>query len=194
MPPTSYGVIIMSLTDNYLDYLEEDFTFVNKVFKAKLLKGIAKKIKGSVRGNKINISALKSALKPIPVITQDNINRFLDKYVPNYTTNYNITKKYFDKKYPTEKNTDTMSGVTVLIAAVDKKRTLKDQIKRTERLYSSSLGTSGAGGSFVIFLIGLALTMTIFSVPELFDGGNKMILAAGIGIFLMISAVLSLFN
>jgi len=184
----------MSLTDNYLDYLEEDFTFVNKVFKAKLLKGIAKKIKGSVRGNKINISALKSALKPIPVITQDNINRFLDKYVPNYTTNYNITKKYFDKKYPTEKNTDTMSGVTVLIAAVDKKRTLKDQIKRTERLYSSSLGTSGAGGSFVIFLIGLALTMTIFSVPELFDGGNKMILAAGIGIFLMISAVLSLFN
>ena len=184
----------MPLTDDYLNYLEEDFTFVNKVFKAPLLKSITQKIKKSAKGNRINIPALKAALKPIPVITQEKINLFLDRYIPNYKINYNTTKKYFDKKYPTAKNTDAMSGITVIASALDNKKTLKDQIKRTERLYKSSLGTSGAGGAFIRFLIGMALTMTVFSAPDIFGGAGKLILAGTVGVLLMLSAVMAIFE
>ncbi|MHA1872726.1 MAG: hypothetical protein ACTSVB_01320 [Candidatus Heimdallarchaeaceae archaeon] len=184
----------MPVTDNYLDYLEEDFTFVNKVFKAPLLKSITQKVKKTVKDNEVNIPALKAALKPIPVIKQEKINIFLDKYIPNYTAKYNSTKKYFDKKYPTAKNTDVISGMTVIASSLDDKKTLKDQVKRTERLYSSSLGTSGAGVAFVRLLVGMALTMTVFSTPEIFGGAGKLILAGTVGVLLMLSAVMSIFE
>ena len=87
-----------------------------------------------------------------------------------------------------------MAGMTVIASALDNKRTLKEQIKRTDRLYSSSLGTSGAGGAFIRLLIGMALTMTVFSAPDIFGGAGKLILAGAVGILLMLSAVMAIFN
>ena len=86
--------------DTYVEHLNEDFTFAKKVFKANVLKSIATKMQKSVKGQNINIPALKAALKPIPSMTQEKINVFMDKYVPNYKANYNTSKRHFDKKYP----------------------------------------------------------------------------------------------
>lgn len=179
----------MPVTDNYLEYLDEDFNLVNKVFKANILKSIMTKIKKNVKGKQFNLPGIKAALKPIPVISQDKINKFLDKYVPNYKQNYTTAKRHFDKKYPTEENTDVLAGITAAITPLDTKKTLQDQIKRTQRVYTSNLGTSSAGGGLVIFLTGLTITMVSWSVPDLFDNIGKMGLAILVGVFLMFAGI-----
>ena len=60
-------------TQEYLEYLDEDFTVVNKVFKANAIQGIFKKLKKSVKGKNINMAGVSTALKRIPVLTQDKI-------------------------------------------------------------------------------------------------------------------------
>ena len=70
--------------NEYLQYLDEDFDFENKVFKANLINGIFKKLKKNINGSEVNIDGVKAALKPLPVMTQDKINLFMDKYIPNY--------------------------------------------------------------------------------------------------------------
>jgi len=181
----------MDPVDKYFEYLDEDFDFVNKVFKASLIKNILQKIKTSVKGNQVNIPAIKAALKPIPSMSQDKINKFLDKYVPNYTPNYNTAKKYFDVKFPTGKNNDVLAGFTAASTAIDKKRTLKDNIKKIDRIYRSDLGSSPAGAGFVILLAGITVAMTAFSVPELFDSIVTQGLAVLVGILLMLSGIVT---
>jgi len=184
----------METVDDYLVYLDEDFNFVNKVFKANLLKNITKKVKRSVKGNKVNVPALKTALKPIPVLTQDKINKFLDKYAPNYTPNYNVAKKHFDKKFPDRKDNDILAGFTAAATSIDKKRTLQDNLKKVDRLYRSSLGTSPAGGLLILLIVGMGLTMTSWSAPEFFDGVTTQFLGVTLGVLMMIAAVVSAFR
>lgn len=175
-------------TNSYLEYLDEDFTMVNKVFKAKLIQGIYKKLKANIKGKNVNMPGVTKALKAIPVVRQDRINIFMDKYVPNYKQNFMIAKRHFDKKYPTEQNTEALAGMTAAITPLDKKKTVQDQIKRTERLYST-LGTSSAGGGIVIFFVGLSVAMAAWSLPEMFESITKQGLAVLVGILLMIAGV-----
>lgn len=175
-------------TNDYLEYLDEDFDFVNKVFKANVVKRIFKKIKSNIKGKNINMDGVKTALKPIPVLTQEKINIFMDKYVPNYKQNYAIAKKHFDRKFPT-KDTDALAGMTAAITPLDKKKTLQDQIKRTDRILSSNLGTSSAGGGLVIFFTGITVAMVSWNLPELFDSLTKQVLAVAVGILLMLAGI-----
>ena len=176
--------------DTYVDHLNEDFTFVKKVFKANLLKRIAIKMQKSVKGNNVNIPALKAALKPIPSMTQDKINVFMDKYVPNYKANYNTSKRHFDKKYPENQNNDAMAGVTAAATGINQKRTLQDNIKHADRVYSKAVLT-GIPSGFIVMLLGLAVVMTTVNIPEMFETGGGQLLAVVVGIMMMISGLLS---
>ena len=180
----------MTPVDSYLNHLNEDFDFMQKVFKAKQLQKIVDGIKKNVRGNKVNIKAIKSALKPIPVMTQDKINKFLSKYIPNYSQNYKTSERYFKNKYPSDENMDTLSGVTALVASMDTNTTLQQQLKRSDKLYSSAMGSSGGGGAFVLFVTGLGILMTVFSLDFLQPG--TVLLAAILGGLLMLASVMSL--
>jgi len=176
--------------DTYMDHLNEDFSFVNKVFKANVLKKIADKMKKSVKGNNVNVPALTAALKPIPAMGQDKINKFLDKYIPNYMGNYNTAKRHFNKKYPANQNNDAMAGVVAASTGIDKKRTLQDNIKNADRVYSRAVLT-GIPGGFIVMLLGMGILMGAVNMPELFETGGGQLLAAVVGIMMMISGLLS---
>lgn len=178
----------MENVDNYLEYLQEDFGFEMKVFKAKMLQKIATGIKRNVRGNKVNVDAIKKLLKPLPVMNQEKINKFLSKYVPNYKENYNTSERYFKNKYPTEQNVATLAGATALMASMDKDSSLQQQIKRSDRVYSSNMGSGG--GAFVMFVVGLAIMMSVFSIDFLVAG--TVWLAVLLGVLLMLLSVLNL--
>jgi len=180
----------MEILESYLEDLNEDFGFQMKAFKAKVLQKMSIGIKKNVKGSKVNVPAIKLILKPIPVMTQDRINKFLSKYVPNYKENYNTAERHFKNKYPTGKNIDTLAGATAIMASMDKDSNLQQQIKRSDRVYSSTIGSSGGGGAFVMFVVGLGIVMAIFSIDFLVAG--TVWLAALLGIFLMLVSVLSL--
>jgi len=167
----------METVDSYLENLNEDFSFVNKVFKAKLLSKISKEVKSSVKGNVVNMSKLNAALKPIPVLAQDKINNFLMKYVPNYDHNFQIAKKFFDKNHPDklEKN-EKVASMAALITVADNKKTIQGTTRDLNRSYSRG-GTGG--GAFIIFVLGLFGIIGAFSIDYLTPGMKALALVLG---------------
>ncbi len=58
----------MKTIDSYLNQINEDFSFVNKIFKGNIIAKVVKNVTNSVKGKPVNKAALDKALKPIPVI------------------------------------------------------------------------------------------------------------------------------
>ena len=176
--------------NSYFEYLNEDFSTIQKVFKADLLKNTFMKLKKNVKGNKINIDGVKKVLKPFPVLSQDQINKILDKKIPNYKYNYEVVKKHFKKKFPKEKNPDVAASLIVTANSMTDKP-LKEIIKRADRLYSSNLGTSSAGGFFVLIILGIGVLMTSIYAGEIFNTFTTRVLVGLLGIFLILSAIVN---
>lgn len=179
----------MKPLDNYLNNLNEEIAFMTK-FKASFLKKIADKMKKSVKGNKVDISTLKATLKPIPAIGQDKINKLLNRYVPNYQANYNVSKKHFDKKYTTNQNNDAIASMTAAMNAVDQKRSLQDTIKNTDKVYSKAV-LMGIPGGAIVALLGTTVILAAIKMEAFFDTGGGRLLAIVIGVMMIISGVLS---
>lgn len=175
------------VVDSYLNHLNEDFSFVNKVFKANILSKIGNEVKDSVQGNRINVPKLQQALKPIPSVSQDKIKTFLSKYLPNFNHNQMIAKKYFDNKYPEKPNNDTASTISAMLVAADDSKTIQNSIKDVNRVYSR--GGSG-GGAFVLMIIGIFVTVGAFSIEGL--EFKIKALAIALGALLILSSFKSL--
>jgi len=175
------------LLHNYIEHLEEDFSFTNKVFKGNILKKITSDVKDSVQGKSVNKASLNAALKNIPVIGEDRIKNFLAKYIPNFEHNQILAKNYFNKKYPSKTTNDTIATATAIINASNDKKTIQNSIKDVDRVYSR--GGSG-GGAFVLMLIGIFVTMGAFSFEDIEFKTKAMAIA--LGALLMIASIKSL--
>jgi len=178
----------MQILNNYLNILNEDFSFISKAFKSTTIKNISNKVKSSIVGNRVNKSMLNTALIPIPSIKQDKINNFLAKYLPNFDNNYSVAKYFFDNKHPTKKFNDTVSSVSAIIISVDNKKSINDSIKSVDKLYSMHGGSGG--GAFLLMIIGLFITIGIFS----FEGiePTQKAAAIAVGALLILASVKSL--
>jgi hypothetical protein len=182
----------MKPVNKYLNHLNEDFTFVNKVFKLNLLKKTLNTVKSSVTGKTVNKSAYLNALKPIPSMSQDKIDTFLSKYLPNYIHNKMVANKYFNKKYPAKQETnDAVASVTGMIASIDDKKSVQDSIKQTDRAYSYA-GTSGGGGSFVLMMMGIGVSSAAYYLEN--QEFKHRALAFALGVLLILSSIKSLLS
>jgi len=173
----------------YLDHLNEDFSFIQKAFKGKLLAKIGKEVKDSVKGKSLNMSKLQKALKPIPMVSQDKINNFLVKYIPNYDHNLRVAKSFFDKKHPDKTETnERVASVAALIASANDKKSIQDTTRDLNRSYSRAGGTGG--GAFIVFILGAFLMAGAFQAEFLTGGMRAM--AFALGALLMVASFRSL--
>lgn len=163
----------MDQVNKYLNHLNEDFSFVNKVFKGNVIAKAAKGVKDSVKGNSVNQAALDKALKPIPAIEPAKIDIFLGKYLPNFKHNKMVALKHFNKKHPAKKHNDTMATVSGMIASADDKNSVQDSIKMTDKVYSYN------NGSFVLMLIRLFASVDAFSLDQSDFKQRAMVFALG---------------
>ncbi len=174
----------------YLDTLNEDFSFIQKVFKGKLLTKIGKEVKDSVKGKTINASKLQKALKPIPIIAQDNINKFLVKYIPNYDHNLKVAKSFFNKKHPDKTETnDRVAAAAALIASSNDKKSIQDTTRDLNRSYSRAGGTGG--GAFIVFILGAFVLGGAFQT-EIYITAEMRAMAFALGALLMVASFKSL--
>jgi len=178
----------MEPVEIYLDSLNEDFSFVQKVFKGTTLKKIGQSVRNSIKGKSVNMSKLDRALKPIPVLSQDKINNFLVKYIPNYDHNLRVAKSFFNKKHPdrSEEN-ERVAAIAAMITSTNNKKTIQDTARDLNRSYSRG-GTGG--GAFVLFVIGIFVISGAFTLE--FVTGEMKLLAIALGALLMIASVKSL--
>jgi len=175
----------------YLNYLNEDFSFIKKAFKGNVLAKIGKKVKDSVSGKKVNLAKLDAALKPIPAISQDKINNFLAKYMPNYNHNFAIAKGYFNKRHPDKTETnEKVAAVAALISSGSDKKSINDTIRDLDRSYSRHGGTGG--GAFVAFVIGAFMIAGAWQMD--YVPGEFRALAYALGALIMVASVRSLTN
>ena len=177
----------MDKLNSYLDHLNEEFS-IQSILKPDLLKNTYLKIKKNVKGKNINISGIKKVLKVFPVLSQDQINKILNRKIPNYKTNYELVKKHFKNKFPKEKNPDIAASLIVTANSITEKP-LKETIKKADRIYSSHLGTSSAGGFFVLMILGIGLLLTSIYTSEVFNSLTTRVLVGVLGIFLIMSAI-----
>jgi len=179
----------MKTTNNYLNQLNEDFSFINKIFKGNLIAKVAKGVTNSIKGKTVNKAVLDKALKPIPAIAPKKIETFLEKHLPNFKHNKIIALKYFNKKYPTKQQTnDPLASATSIITAANDKYSIQDSIKRADKVYS--YGGGGGGGAFVLILIGMFVAAGVFSI-DVFTFKDKA-LGVILGALLIIVAFRSL--
>jgi len=180
----------MKPTDRYLEKLNEDFSFTKKVFKANVISKIVKDVKQSVKGKTVNKSALDKALKPIPKLSLERIDKLLGKFLPNFNHNKMLALKHFNKKYPTKKTNDGIASATAMIASGNDKYSVQDSIKQADRVYAYGGGGSG-GGAFVLMLIGMFVATGAFSFESI-DFKQKALMVA-LGALLIIVAFRSLY-
>lgn len=181
----------MTKLDNYLNYLNEDFSITNKIFNRDIVAKIVNRVKSSVKGKNVNKAVLDKALKPIPILSSEKINKALDKYLPTFKHNKKIALKHFDKKYPGKPTNDTIATATGMIASANNKYSIQDSIKHADKVYSTGYG-SGGGGSFILMLLGMFLMAGAFSFEGVEFKTEALIFA--VGALLIIASVKSLMS
>jgi len=148
----------MKTTNNYLNQLNEDFSFVNKIFKGNLIAKVVKGVTNSIKGKTVNKAVLDKALKPIPVIAPEKIEKFLEKHLPNFKHNKTIALKYFNKKYPTKQQTnDPLASAASIVTASNDKYSIQYSIKHADKIYSYG------SKALVLIFITIFITAGVFS-------------------------------
>jgi len=192
----------MEQLDSYLNYLDETFGFKIKAFKIDRLKKMTDDLKKNVKGKSVNMSTVKRLMRPIPVLSQEKINKFLAKYIPNYMANYNTANKHFKRKYPTGKKIDTISGATALMASMDNNVSIQDQIRKSDKIYSKfnkqmvdekilvTEDLADVGANIGLFLIGFTILFTLYNF-SLFEIGTTFWVAI-LGAWLMLASILNI--